>query len=88
MSNKPFQILKGHGYLQKTMLLKMNQNKVQELLRGPPTPTTTRETNEPECKSQKIKIKNKNHIKRSSVYSVECGVTSVECKIWSVKWEM
>ena len=34
-----------------------------------------------------MKDTNQNHAKRS-LYSVESGVSSVECKAWRVKWEI
>ena len=77
-----FNILKGHGYLQKTMLFTMNPKNVQELLRGHPTPKKQEKSTNPNANH--MKDKKQKHVKRS-VYSVECGVWSVECQVWSAK---
>ena len=85
MFNKPFHILKGHGYLQKTMLFTMNQKMFRDsCVDHPPQKKQEKPTNP---NANHMKDKKQNHVKRS-VYSVECGVSSVECKVWSVKWEV
>ena len=78
-----FDILKGHGCLQKTMLFIYNEPKnVQELLRGPSTPKKQEKPTNPNANL--MKDKKQKHVKRS-VYSVECGVWSVKCGVQSLE---
>ena len=54
------------------------KKKVQGLLRGPPTPKKQEKPTNPNANH--MKDEKHNHVKRS-VYSVECGVSSVEFKV-------
>ena len=82
MFKKPFHILKGHGYLQKTMLFTMNQKMFRDsCVDHPPQKKQETPTNP---NANHMKNKKQKHVKRS-VYSVECGVWSVKCGVQSLE---